>query len=334
MAKSANQKLKLFYIVQMLMEYTDEEHVLSTQDIIQKLADNDIKAERKSIYDDMACLTDYGFDIILKKGKTGSGYYLASREFELAELKLLVDAVQASRFMTEKKSRELIKKLEKLASKHQAVQLQRQVFVAGRVKTGNERIYYSVDTIYKAIEDNVRISFTYLEWTLSKELKPKREGKQYVVSPLALLWDDENYYLAAYDGAAACIKHYRVDKMDGVSLTDQKREGIEQFASLNPAEYTKRTFGMFGGEEENVTLQLEDRLIGVVLDRFGRETDIRKRENGVFSARIKAVVSGQFFGWLAGLGKGAVIAGPKEVKEKYEDWLQDILAAQQMQKHT
>lgn len=328
MAKSANQKLKLFYIVQMLMEHTDEEHVLSTRDIINKLADNDIKAERKSIYDDMACLTDYGFDIILKKGKVGGGYYLASREFELAELKLLVDAVQASRFMTEKKSRELIKKLEKLASKYQAVQLQRQVFVAGRVKTGNERIYYSVDTIYKAIDDNVRISFTYLEWTLSKELKPKREGQRYEVSPLALLWDDENYYLAAYDDVAACIKHYRVDKMDGVSLTDRKREGSEQFASLNPAEYTKRTFGMFGGEEENVTLQFEDRLIGVVLDRFGRETDIRKRENGVFTARIKAVVSGQFFGWLTGLGKGAVIAGPKEVKEKYKDWLRDILEAQ------
>ncbi|MGN1149043.1 MAG: helix-turn-helix transcriptional regulator [Lachnospiraceae bacterium] len=329
MAKSTNQKLKLFYILQMLKENTDEEHVLSTQEIIKKLADNDIKAERKSIYDDMACLTDYGYDIILKKGKVGGGYYLASREFELAELKLLVDAVQASRFMTAKKSRELIKKLEKLASRHQAVQLQRQVFVSGRVKTENERIYYNVDTIYKAIDENVKISFTYLEWSLSKELQPKKKGSKYLVSPWALIWDDENYYLAAYDGQAEIIKHYRVDKMGSVSLTKEDREGREQFEKINPAEYTKQTFGMFGGKEEIVTLQFCDRLIGVVLDRFGKETDIRKKEEESFTVRIKVVVSGQFFGWLAGLGKDAKIIAPIEVKEKYKTWLTDILEKQE-----
>lgn len=329
MAKSVNQKLKLFYILQMLRENTDEEHVLSTQEIIKKLAENDIKAERKSIYADMECLTDYGYDIILKKGRTGSGYYLASREFELAELKLLVDAVQASRFMTVKKSRELIKKLEKLASRHQAVQLQRQVYVAGRVKTENERIYYNVDTIYRAIDDNVKISFTYLEWSLSRELKPRKKGEKYLVSPWALIWEDENYYLAAYDGQAGLIKHYRVDKMGDVNLTKEMREGREQFEKVNPAEYTKRTFGMFGGEEETVTLQFEDRLVGVVLDRFGKDTDIRKTADGKFTVRIHAAVSGQFFGWLAGLGSGAVIAAPEEVRERYVAWLQDILGSQQ-----
>ena len=178
MAKTSNQKLKLFYIMQMLKENTDESHVLSTQEIIGRLADNDIKAERKTIYHDMECLMDYGYDIILKKGKTGSGYYLASREFELAELKLLVDAIQASRFITAKKSRELIKKLEMLVSRHQAVQLQRQVYVADRVKTENERIYYNVDTIYKAIDKNVKISFTYLEWDITKQLQPRKNGKK------------------------------------------------------------------------------------------------------------------------------------------------------------
>lgn len=330
MAKSANQKLKLFHIVRMLRENTDEEHVLSTQEIINKLADNDIKAERKTIYDDMECLTDYGFDIIQKKGRVGSGYYLASREFELAELKLLVDAVQASRFMTVRKSRELIKKLEKLASRHQAVQLQRQVYVAGRVKTENEKIYYNVDTIYNAIDDNVEIAFTYLEWSLTKELQPKKKGEKYIVSPWALIWEDENYYLAAYDSKADQIKHYRVDKMGDVSLTKNARMGREQFEKLNPAEYTKRTFGMFGGEEEIVTLQFEDRLVGVVLDRFGKDTEIRQVEEGRFTVRIRAVVSGQFFGWLAGLGKGACIAAPHTVQEKYVSWLKEILQSQQM----
>lgn len=328
MAKSVNQKLKLFYILQILMENTDEEHVLSTQDIIDKLAANDIKAERKTIYDDMACLQDFGYDIILKKGKVGSGYYLASRDFELAELKLLVDAVQASRFMTVKKSRELIKKLEKLASRHQAGQLQRQVYVSGRVKTENERIYYNVDTLYRAISENVQISFTYLEWSLSKELQPKKSGEKYLVSPWALIWDDENYYLAAYDEKADMLKHYRVDKMGGVALTEKERTGREQFEKVGLAEYTKRTFGMFGGEEEIVTLEFSDRLIGVVMDRFGKETEIRRTKEGYFTVRIKAAVSNQFFGWLAGLGKEAKIQAPDYVKTAYLDWLEEILKAQ------
>lgn len=328
MAKSTNQKLKLLYILKMLQENTDEEHALSTQEIINKLADNDIKSERKSIYDDIDCLVDYGYDIIQKKGKVGSGYYLASREFELAELKLLVDAVQASRFMTEKKSRELIKKLETLASKHQAVKLQRQVFVSGRVKTANERIYYNVDTIYNAIAGNVKISFLYLEWSIAKELQPKKSGHKYVVSPWALIWEDENYYLAAYDDTAKILKHYRVDKMGSVSLTKENREGAEQFAKLNPAEYTKQTFGMFGGREETVTLQFEERLIGVVLDRFGKETDIRKCDEDGFTVRIKAVVSGQFYGWLAGLGSGVRVVSPVEIKENYKQYLRDIIDKQ------
>lgn len=328
MAKSENQKLKLFYILQMLMENTDEEHVLSTQEIIDKLAEHEIKAERKSIYNDIACLTDFGFDILSKKSRIGGGYYLASRDFELAELKLLVDAVQASRFMTVKKSRELIKKLEKLASKHQAVQLQRQVFVVGRVKTENEKIYYNVDTIYNAIEENVKISFTYLEWSLSKELKPRREGEKYTVSPWALIWEDENYYLAAYDSAADVMKHYRVDKMGDVSLLTEKREGKEQYEKINPAEYTKQTFGMFGGETMQLTLQLPDRLIGVVMDRFGKETDIKKLEKDVFTARVKATVSGQFFGWLAGLGDGVKIVAPSEAKQRYVNWLKMRLEEQ------
>ncbi len=328
MAKSENQKLRLLYVLQMLNEYTDEEHALGTPEIVKKLDALDIKAERKTIYNDIECLRDYGVDVLQKKSRTDGGYYLASRDFELAELKLLVDAVQASKFMTEKKSRELIKKLEKLVSRHQAGQLQRQVFVSGRVKTANERIYYNVDTIYKAIDENVKITFVYLEWNEKKELVPRKGGEIYEVSPWALIWEDENYYLAAYDTKAGIIKHYRVDKMGQVTLTKEAREGRDEIEKRNPAEYTKQTFGMYGGEEKNVTLRIESGLIGVIMDRFGKETDIRKHADGTVTARIKVVVSRQFFGWLAGLGSGAGIASPEEVKEEYIEWLQQIIHSQ------
>ena len=328
MPRSENQKQKLLYIVKLLQEYTDEEHVMSTQELIRKLDSVGIKAERKSIYADIQCLQDFGYDILQKKGKKENGYYLASREFEMPELKLLVDAVQSSRFVTEKKSRELIKKLEKQASRYQAGQLQRQVYVTGRVKTENEKIYYNVDTIYTAIEEDRKLSFSYLEWTIKRELSPRREGKKYVVSPWALIWDDENYYLAAYDTESNSMKHYRVDKMRDTSVSEHKREGREIFESMDPAQYMKCTFGMFGGQQELVTLKMPERLIGVIMDRFGKETECRKCQDGTISVRISVAVSGQFFGWLAGLGEGVEIVSPDDVKEKYKDWLQRLLKSQ------
>lgn len=325
MAKSPNQKLKLLYIIEMLERETDENHLITTQDIIQMLEANDINAERKTIYDDINQLVDYGYDIIQVKSRVNGGYYLGSRDFELAELKLLVDAVQFSRFITRKKSRELIRKLERLTSKHEASQLHRQVYVSESAKAENESIYYNVDSIHKGIHDDVKINFTYLEWSISKELVPKKEGKKYIVSPWALLWQDENYYLVAYDAEAGLMKHYRVDKIGKVVLTTEKREGREVFEKMNLAEYVNQTFGMYGGELSSVTLQFPERLIGVVLDRFGKDIIIKKKNDGHFTISVKAVVSGQFFGWLAGIGKDAQIIGPEDVKTKYEDWLKEIL---------
>ncbi len=326
MAKSSNQKLKLLYIIKILSEGTDESHMLTAQDIIDKLAAYHITAERKSIYDDINRLIDFGYDIISVRSKTNGGYYMASHEFESAELKLLVDAVQASRFITVKKSRELIKKIEKLTNKYDAQGLQRQVYVAGRVKTENESIYYNVDAIHQAIHSNRRILFTYLEWTLNKELKPRKSGEMYEVSPWALIWQDENYYMAAFDKEAGVMKHYRVDKMGQVTVTDRKREGMSEYENLDLAKYTEKTFGMFGGEEEIVTLQFSNQLIGVVIDRFGKDVEIRKKDAENFTVRVKVAVSGQFFGWMAGLGKDAVLLSGQKTKEQYETWLKEILA--------
>lgn len=326
MPKSPNQKLKLLYLIKILTEQTDEEHCLSAQALIDALAAYDIKAERKSIYDDIAQLIDFGYDIVLVKAKTGGGYYLAGRDFELAELKLLVETVQASRFLTQKKSRELIAKIEKLASKAEAGQLQRQVYVANRVKTANESIYYIVDDIHRAIQNNEQITFQYLEWNLEKELVPRKDGKYYRVSPWALTCKDENYYLIAHESESNAIKHFRVDKMGHIEVqTGTDREGAELFERFDIAAYANKTFGMFGGREEIVTLIFENRLIGVVLDRFGKEVSIRRREDGYFSVRVQVALSGQFYGWMTGLGAGARIAAPAGVVKEYTDFLQEVV---------
>jgi len=327
MAKSPNQKLKLLYLLKILTEQSDEEHCLSAQALIDALAAYGVAAERKSIYDDIAQLNDFGYDIVLTKSKSGGGYYLAAREFELAELKLLVETVQASRFLTLKKSRELIGKIEKLASRAQAGQLQRQVYVANRVKTANESIYYIVDDIHRAIQNNEQVSFQYLEWNLDKELVPRRDGRRYRVSPWALTCKDENYYLIAHDGKEDKIKHFRVDKMGRIEiLSGVSREGAALFERFDIADYANKTFGMYGGREETVTLEFENRFVGVVIDRCGKDVPSRRRDEGHFTVRVRVAVSGQFFGWLTGLGTGARIVSPGEVAEAYQAHLKGTLA--------
>lgn len=323
MAKSYNQKLKILYILQMLMEKTDEYHCLSTKEIIEELERHDIRAERKSIYDDIAALQDFGVDILRDNAKPG-GYYIASRQFELAELKLLVDSVQSSKFITTKKSRELIKKLETLASKNDAKQLSRQVVVTNRNKTVNENIYYNVDMIYSGIAENVKVRFQYFEWTTSKEMKLRRDGMFYEVSPWILTWDDENYYMIAYDTEAKVIKHFRVDKMLKISLSQNPRDGREEFENFDIAAYSNKTFGMFAGEEQVVSMDCDNQLIGVVIDRFGQEASIRKIDETKFRIRAKVAVSPQFYGWISGLGAKIKIVEPATVADNYIDYLSDI----------
>jgi predicted DNA-binding transcriptional regulator YafY len=322
--KTENQKLKLFYIAQFLTERTDEEHALTTQEIIALLEQNGIHAERKSIYSDIELLTEFGMDILRVRERSG-GYYLASRQFELAELKLLVDAVQSSKFITTKKSRELIKKLESLCSHEQAKQLHRQVVVTNRNKAVNENIYYNVDMIYNAIAANVKVRFQYFEWSVGKEMKLRRDGEFYVVSPWLLTWDDENYYLIAYDDKDGIIKHYRVDKMLKIALTEEQRSGKEQLSDFDIAAYSKKTFGMFAGEEETVTLCCDSSLTGVMIDRFGKEAALRQKDETHILVRVNVAVSRQFFGWVTGLGKAVRIEAPARVADAYRSYMQEIL---------
>lgn len=326
MPKSENQKQKLLYIARYLMEQTDEHHAVSTPQLIEYLNGHGIKAERKSIYNDIDTLNDFGMDIIRSEEHRG-GYMLASRQFELAEVKLLIDLVQSSKFITEKKSRELIGKLETLVSKYDAKGMQRQVQVIGRSKTLNENIYYNVDMIHTAISHNVKIRFHYFEWDVNKKIKLRRDGAFYEVSPWKLTWDDENYYLMAFDEEANVIKHYRVDKMLDVALTETERVGRALFEKIDMAAYAKKTFGMFAGEEKTVRLLCDNSMIGVIVDEFGTEVAIRKEDDNHVVAHMDVAVSPQFFGWLAGLGDRIEILAPADVREAYKSYLAKIISS-------
>lgn len=331
MAKNPNQKLKLLYLYQILLRKTDEDHKLSMDELLRVLAQCGIDAERKSIYSDIAALQDFGLDVMLQRGP-GGGYYVASRDFELPELKLLVDAIQCSRFITEKKSDELIRKIESLASEPQARALQRQVYIADRMKTINESIYYNIDTLHTAISSGVQIAFQYFEWALDFSSQQKiqkryrRDGALYQVSPWALTWDDENYYLIAYEQTSDSVRHYRVDKMEHIALTEQPREGQCLFHDrFNLADYSRKVFGMFSGEEKTVRLRCENRFIGVLRDRFGADLMVQPLDETHFAVNITVAVSPQFFSWIFGLGGGVQITEPQAVRDQFQQQLKQLL---------
>lgn len=331
MPKNPNQKLKLLYLYQILLQKTDEEHKLGMEELLQALSRCGIEAERKSIYSDIAALQDFGLDVVLQRGP-GGGYYVASRDFELPELKLLVDAIQCSRFITEKKSAELIGKIESLASESQARTLQRQVYIADRSKTVNESIYYNIDTLHAAISAGVQITFQYFEWIIdfsgAERIRKRyrRDGARYQISPWALTWDDENYYLIAYEQSSDSIRHYRVDKMEHIALTELPREGQSLFRDqFNPASYSRKVFGMFSGKEKTVRLQCENRFIGVLRDRFGADLMVQPVDEGHFAVNVTVAVSPQFFSWVFGLGGGVQIVSPEDVHSEFQKQLRQLL---------
>lgn len=318
MAK-ANQKLKQLYLMKVLLENTDETHSMTMPDIISTLNSYDITAERKSIYDDIEALRLYGMDIIGEKSGKTYLYHIGSRDFELAELKLLVDSVQCSKFITAKKSNELIGKIERIASKYEAKQLQRQVFVAERIKTMNESIYYNVDMIHNAIANNVKIKFQYFQWNVDKKQELRHDGEYYLISPWALSWDNENYYLIGYDHKAGIIKHYRVDKMLKISETVESREGKQLFRQFDMAIYAKKMFGMFDGKEQSVRIECVNSFAGVMIDRFGKSVSMIKTDDEHFAVNVIVAVSRQFLSWIISLGEGVVITGPENVVEQMKD---------------
>lgn len=319
---SGNQRLKILYLYKILLERSDEEHIITMPEIIKQLELYGISAGRKALYDDIEALKTYGLDIISVRGDK-SGYYVGNRDFELPELKLLADAVTSSRFLTEKKSSELLKKIESLSSVYQAKQINRQVYIADRVKAMNERIYLNVDVIHRAITENKQISFKYFDYDMQKR-KRYRDGLR-ICSPYALSWDDERYYLIAfYPKRPDNYTNFRVDRMENVEIITDEARVIPQVFNLS--EYMNSTFSMFSGEAQEVKLKFHISLVNTVLDRFGKNISLRPDGDEWFTIRVNIKAEPPFFGWLFQFGTKASIVEPSELKEKYIEQLQAVLS--------
>ena len=316
MPKGTNQKFKLYRLAQIMLERTDDDHFITMPEIKEALEAYEITADRKSIYNDLKDLEQLGIEVEGEPVGNRYHYHVVSREFELPELKLLVDAIQSSKFITERKSNALIKKIEKLVSKYDAQKLQRQVYVSGRIKTMNESIYYNVDAIHNAITENRKIKFQYFQWNVKKEMELRHDGAFYHISPWGLSWDHENYYLVGYDSVEEKIKYYRVDKMIKVQMLPEEREGKEHFKKLDMAEYTRKSFSMFGGKEQQVKLLVNNELAGVIIDRFGKDVMMIPSGDAQFTVNVNVQVSSHFLGWIMSLGAGIQLIGPDDVVEQ------------------
>lgn len=317
--KGQNQKLKLLYLAKIMYENTDENHMLTVKDIITELEKYDITAERKSIYTDIEDLNRFGIDIITERQGKSNYYYCGSREYEPAELRLIIDAIASSKFITEKKSKELIKKFEKNVSRYDAKLLERDVIVSGRIRTMNENIFYNIDTIQSAYNNNHRVNFKYFGWDVKKNRAFHHDGATYDISPWGLAWDSENYYMIGYDEKEGKFKHYRVDKMLETRENNNPRNGQDEYKKLDREVYTKNHFRMFGGTKHKVTLVCENRFANVMIDQFGRDIMLQPTDTDHFRTCVDVYVSDQFLGWVIALGTGVKIESPDEVVERMKE---------------
>ena len=325
MPRGSNQKFKFTYLMKIMAEKTDDEHSLTMPQILEELEKYEVSAERKSIYEDFKDMSKLGIDVIKEQRGRETFYHIAGREFELAEVKLLIDAVQSAKFITQKKSKSLISKVKNFVSEHQAKQLQRQIVINDRVKTMNESVYYNVDDIHTAINQNRKIKFKYYKWDIDKKLVERHGGSYFVVSPWALLWDDENYYMIAFDDWDNKIKHYRVDKMMYIEVGNDERAGKEEFKNFDMAKYSKATFGMYHGEKTKVCIKFANHMCGVFIDRLGKDTLFRKIDENHSELIVDINVSPQFFGWIFSLGNDVEIVSPREVVNELREYTKKFI---------
>jgi len=321
MPRSSNQKLKPLYLAKILLEHTDEKNVMTAQELVNALAAYDVPANRKSIYDDIEALQKYGLDVILKRGKKG-GYFIATRDFELPELKLLVDAVQSSRLITGRKSGVLIKKLSKLTSAEQAKQLNRQIHISGRPKALNETVYYTIDTIHEAINSGKKIDFNYFYYSISKKRIYLRDGRKIARTPVALCWNNDNYYLVAYSPKFEIpFATFRVDRMTDVEILDEKADKYDK-AKFKITDYVKQNLGMFTGETIEAKMEFDESLVSVVLDQFGSDTQLIKSGDKKFIIKVNVTASPVFLGWIFQFGDHAEILEPESLRNAMRNMLE------------
>lgn len=331
MARKANQRLKILYLRQMLLDETDDEHGLSMADIISRLAELGIPAERKALYRDLDALRDFGMDII-KRSNAQSGlteYAVGSRDFELPELLLLVDAVQNSRFLTERKSLALVDHIRSLASKYQAEELAGRVHVEGRIKMQNESIYYNVDDIQHAIAKRRRIAFRYLGYDIDKKTILRKGGKFYYENPVCLVYRDGFYYLITFNDKHDSFVKYRVDRMRNIKICDELATRNDRIATFDVNEYVSQSFGMYDGKSRTLDIRIDFSLIGSFIDRFGKDVSITHDDQGEIRAHVHVLVGPMFYGWLSRYGTMVKIQSPQDVAQEYVDYLQAIMSQYQ-----
>lgn len=322
MARSPNQKLKSHYLQKILLEYTDPEHPMPMPIILERLEAVGIPAERKSIYDDIKLLEQLGMSVLYQK-KAPSGYYVDNRPFELPELKLLIDAVQSSHFITKRKSDSLITKISELTSKPLAKTLSRRMYISDPPKAFNEDIYVSIDAIHNAIQSGRKIRFTYFDYNTSKEREYRKDGAYYLLTPIALCWNSEHYYLIAYTAKYDSLTHYRVDRMDQVAISKDAKDAINT-TDFDISAYTKRHFSMYAGEEMEALLRFDNSLVNVVFDKFG--TDIRIMKHGDFFEIYADVCNSPvFLSWMFQFGDLAEIREPKRLRQAMRDLVEKNL---------
>ena len=324
MPKKNNQKLRLVYMKDILEKHTDENHGITRDDFERYLSHFKVDAPtRKTFYDDLDALEDYGME--LGRDPYGKCYQLLERQFDLPEIKLIIDAIQSSKSIPESMTRTIIKKMESLCSEHQARELHRDVIVSGRVKTLNEGTRNNIDYIHTAISEDKQITFKYFDYDTSLKKKYRKRGAKYTISPYALVYSDENYYLLAYDKAYKEIRPYRVDRMEGVNIVAESvREGKEAFDTIDMRKFQKYTFGMFSGNVKEVTMVFTNNMMNAVVDRFGQDIFVHKEDDYHFRVSVEVAVSPQFYGWVFGLGKMARIVGPEDVRQGYLDMMKGV----------
>ena len=324
MPKKSNQKLRLLYMKDILEKHTDEDHGISRDNFEIYLSHREVEAPtRKTFYDDLDALEDYGMDI--SRDPYGKSYKLLSREFDLPEIKLIIDAIQSSKSIPESMTRTIIKKMESLCSEYQARELHRDVIVSGRVKTLNEGTQNNIDHIHAAISADKQITFKYFDYDTNLKKKYRKRGAKYTISPYALVYSDENYYLLAFDSGSKQLRNYRVDRMEGVNVIETSiREGKDEFHAIDMTKFQKYTFGMFSGEVKEVTMVFVNSMMNAVIDRFGRDIFIYKEDDDHFRVSVEVAISPQFYGWVFGLGKMVRIKGPEDVRQGYLDMMKGV----------
>ena len=322
MAEIIHHRLKLFYLLDYLMENTDEHHSVSASDIIDHLQKAfEISATRKTLYSDLTVLKDHGIEINDFDQKE-PGWKILGRDFQLYELQLLIDAVQSSKFITEKKARDISNKLKKFCSKHERPHLERRSYVPNRIRSENDSVFYGIDNIHACIDNDRKISFKYFTYTANKKKRYLKKGEPYIASPYALMWGDNNYYLVAFEQGK--IKHFRVDKMDNILPLDDEREGKAEFKAMKLSERSTKVFSMYGGREEAVKLKFSNHLTGVAIDRFGKNVMMIPEGDKHFIVNVDVEVSPQFFGWLCGLGRAVKVIFPESVAKEMSNFVSGI----------